>query len=255
MKNKTGIYILLAVLVLVGGFFLFNSYIYNEKQADYAVGDTVDRSGKVLAVNTDQVAFDGPALITLEGAGGELSAIAVPSMGLPLCPAYQNIGDIYLLKSGDMIEVRGAVSEDGSIVPCDSNEHYLRTQGIVVSDFEGEADPSRMTLGMKEWKWISALYNDGREVKPKNPNAFSLTFNSNGTFSATTDCNGIGGKYSVQNDGGLLFSEMVQTLMYCEGSDEVEFVKLLTNASSYHFTSRGEMVLGLKFDSGSVIFR
>jgi len=33
MKNKIGIYILLAVSILVGGFFLFNSYIYNEKQA------------------------------------------------------------------------------------------------------------------------------------------------------------------------------------------------------------------------------
>lgn len=257
MENKTVIYIVLAVVILIGGYFLFNSYIYREKQADYVAGQTVERSGRVLSVDTDQVAFDGPALVTLEGDEGELSTIALPSMGLPLCLAFQNnnIGDVYLLKSGDMIEVRGTVGEDGSIVPCESGEHYLRMQGIVVNNFEGEADPSRMTLDMKAWGWISALYNDGREVKPKNPNAFALTFNNDGTFSASTDCNGLGGNYSVQTDGTILFSEIVQTLMYCEGSDEAEFVQLLTNASSYHFTSRGELVLSLKFDSGSAIFR
>ncbi len=257
MKNQKIIYLLVVALVLVGGFFLFNSYIYQEKQAGFVAGETVERSGRVLAVDTNQVAFDGPALIILEGDGGKLSTIAIPSMGLPLCPAYQSnkIGDVYLLKSGDIIEVRGVVGEDGSIVPCDSPYHYLQTKGVVVENFEGEADPSRMTLDMKSWTWISALYNDGREVVPSTAGAFTITFNNNGTFSATTDCNGMGGNYSVGTDGLIVFSEIVQTLMYCEGSNESEFSGLLTNTSSYHFTSRGELVLGLKFDSGSVVFR
>ena len=34
----------------------------------------------------------------------------------------------------------------------------------VAQDFEGEADPARMTLDMKTWTWIRAVHNDGREI-------------------------------------------------------------------------------------------
>jgi hypothetical protein len=44
--------------------------------------------------------------------------------------------------------------------------------------------------------------------------------------------------------------------MYCgEGSQENEFVQILTNTSTYHVTSREELIFDLKFDSGSVMFR
>lgn len=118
---------------------------------------------------------------------------------------------------------------------------------------EGEADPNRMTLGMNKWTWISALYNDGREVKPGN-NRFTLTFAPDGTFSASTDCNGMGGDYTAK-DGMIAFRDMMSTLMYCEGSQESEFRKILENTSGYHFTSRGELILELKFDSGTATFR
>src|SRR3989344_1350449 len=126
--------------------------------------------------------------------------------------------------------------------------------GEVVQNFEGEADPSRMTLDMKKWMWQSALYNDGRKIVPEKADAFTLTFEKSGRFSATTDCNGVGGSYTAK-DGKINFGEMMSTLMYCEGSQEADFTKLLENASGYHFTSRGELILDLKFDSGSVVFR
>lgn len=126
--------------------------------------------------------------------------------------------------------------------------------GEVVQGFEGEADPSRMSLGMKKWVWISALYNDGRELKPKRADAFTLVFEDGGRFSATTDCNGVGGTYTAA-DGRISFTDMISTLMYCEGSQEGEFTQLLANTGGYHFTSKGELILDLKFDSGSVMFR
>jgi hypothetical protein len=46
-----------------------------------------------------------------------------------------------------------------------------RQFGEVAQNFEGEADPARMTLTMKTWVWISALYNDERVVTPKQPKA------------------------------------------------------------------------------------
>ncbi len=127
-------------------------------------------------------------------------------------------------------------------------------QPIVGENLEGEADTSRMTLNMTTWRWQNAFYNDGREIRPKKFGTFTLTFNKNGTFSATTDCNSVGGKYTP-NDKDLLFTDIFSTEMYCEGSQEIEFIQLLNNANSYHFTSRGELILNLKFDSGYVIFR
>lgn len=126
--------------------------------------------------------------------------------------------------------------------------------GEVVADFEGEADPSRMSLDMKEWVWQGTLMNDGREVKPKTAGSFSVTFVKDGTFSAKTDCNSMGGKYTL-NESQITVSDIFSTKMYCEGSQETEFAGFLTNASVYRFTSKGELILDLKFDSGSVTFR
>lgn len=48
---------------------------------------------------------------------------------------------------------------------------------------------------------------------------------------------------------------MMSTLMYCEDSQEAVFSDFIQNTSSYLFTSKGELVLQLKFDSGVVIFK
>ncbi|MDO8536756.1 MAG: META domain-containing protein [bacterium] len=126
--------------------------------------------------------------------------------------------------------------------------------GEVEQNFEGEADPSKMTLGMTTWNWIKALYNDGREITPKQSGKFTLSFSSNGLFSVTTDCNSMSGSYTADKNN-ISFGSMASTKMHCEGSQEAEFASLLTDARNYHFTSRGELVLDLKFDSGSVVFR
>lgn len=126
--------------------------------------------------------------------------------------------------------------------------------GEVASDFEGEADPNKMTLGMKEWVWQKAEYNDGRTIAPNRAGAFTLTFLASGDVEVKTDCNHVGGGYST--DGSLLtFGALRTTLMYCEGSQEAEFGQLLADTSSFHFTNRGELVLDLKNDSGTATFR
>ena len=135
---------------------------------------------------------------------------------------------------------------------------YEEKQGeipeIIGENLEGEADPSRMTLGMTEWRWIRTEYNDGREVRPKREGDFTLTFSDDGSVAVKTDCNHMGGKYEARA-GTITFSDMFTTLMYCEGSQEAEFSRMLGDAAMYHFTSRGELILDLKFDSGSVTFR
>ena len=126
--------------------------------------------------------------------------------------------------------------------------------GIVEPNFEGEANPAQMSLMMKSWTWIKAQYNDGKTIEPKKTDVFTLTFKKDGTFTATTDCNNMGGKYSnVKNS--LVFSNIYSTKMYCEDSQENDFASLLDKTNGYLFTSKGELVLDLKLDSGSVYFK
>jgi len=126
--------------------------------------------------------------------------------------------------------------------------------GQVAQNFEGEADPSRMTLGMKTWNWVDTVYNSGTIITPRIANKFTLTFSGTSTFSAATDCNGVGGEYTAT--GSLItFNRMMSTLMYCEGSQESDYAKMFSEAQSYHFTSKGELIFDLRVASGSFIFK
>ena len=118
----------------------------------------------------------------------------------------------------------------------------------------GEANPDIMTLGMNKWIWESALYNDGREIKPKQAKAFTLAFGPDGKFAATTDCNSMGGTYATSSDKRIEFSNIFSTEMYCQGSQENDFKAILETTSGYHFTVRGRLILDLKYDSGSATF-
>ena len=48
---------------------------------------------------------------------------------------------------------------------------------------------------------------------------------------------------------------MAMTRMYCEGSQETEFVKMLLEVRSYFFTDEGELIFEIKLDSGVMRFR
>jgi heat shock protein HslJ len=129
-----------------------------------------------------------------------------------------------------------------------------RQFGTVAQDVEGEAGPSRMTLGMKTWHWIKAIDNDGRAVIPKQRATFTLTFTAAGTFAATTDCNSMSGTYTA-HESRLAFGPLAATKRYCEGSQEGAFATLLQQTQRYHFTSQGELVLEFTSASGSMTFR
>ena len=123
---------------------------------------------------------------------------------------------------------------------------------------EGSEEPkgatvaARSTLTMKPWKWVSTTYSDGKKISAKT-SKFVLTFAKDGTFSSSTDCNTLAGKYT-DDDRKIALSNMVSTLMACEGSQEGDYVKALEQVSSYFFRTNGELVFDLKYDSGSSIF-
>ncbi len=291
------------LLLAVGGFFVLNAYIYEEKQADAAtnykdatylidgeritlkdgVAEMEAAPGSASKVSVryfgNEVRHDFDAdgredvafLITMETGGTGLFYYVVAALNtergyigsqalyvgdrIAPQPTTMGTGNIIIVNYADR-----APGESFAVQPSVGKSIWLLLDveamqfGEVAQNFEGEADPSKMTLGMKDWAWVSATYSDGTRIVPRAKDTFTLTFAKDGRFSATTDCNSIAGKY-VATGTSIVFGDIISTLMYCEGSQEGVFTKLLGEAGNYHFTSRGELILDLKFDSGSAVFR
>lgn len=115
--------LIIILLVLAGGYFLFGGSLNTE--------GPVTKSGEITEVSLEQVALDGPALIIAMDENGEAFVIAVPSMGLPLCAAKDNIADVYSAGVGDLVNVSGKVDEEGRIVPCEDESHMLEITGFM----------------------------------------------------------------------------------------------------------------------------
>ncbi len=112
----------------------------------------------------------------------------------------------------------------------------------------------KMTLDMKEWAWASTIYSYGKEVKPAKANRFTLTFQNDGKFSASTDCNMVGGRYMVKAEF-FTFTDLVATQMFCANSQERDFIQMLKQTQSYFFNPKGQLVFKLTKNTGSFVFQ
>ena len=286
-RKSIGLLVLIALGHVVA-FYLFNNYIYEQKQpyatanykdAEYIIegervrlGIDTKYFGNELKTDLDEDGREDVVFLLTQSKGGSGTFYYVVAA---LNTERGYVGSEGLLL-GDRIAPQTTERGKGKIVivnyadraptdpfttpPSIGRSIWLLLDpqsmqfGEVAKDFEGEANPSSMTLDMKKWVWVSTLYNDEREIMPKQAGRFTITFGKDGRFSATTDCNSMGGGYVAYN-GTLTFGETFMTEMYCEGSQESDFANLLQTASGYHFTSKGELILDLKFDSGSAMFR
>lgn len=93
-----------------------------------APGPTRSAKGEIIAIDLDGIAYDAPARLTIRLEDGAKLDIRVPSFGLGFCAAKDAIADVYGLKVGATISVRGEVTDDGSVIPCQSADHYLRLE-------------------------------------------------------------------------------------------------------------------------------
>ncbi len=134
--------------------------------------------------------------------------------------------------------------------------HPVQAAGDIELPTATQADVNleRMTLFGKEWSWVRTMYNNDTIVVPAKPGVFTLTFNKDGRVNASTDCNHMTGSYSA-DERLLTIGDLAATRMYCPDSQENEFAKMLSQVSAFLFTSNGELVLELKFDSGTILFR
>lgn len=129
---------------------------------------------------------------------------------------------------------------------------YQNDEPIFTGTVPASAGESASLTGAT-WAWTETIMNDDTVIAPRQAGAFTLTF-ENGRVSGTTDCNGFSGSYGISAGNTLSFGPFMQTLMYCEGSQEAEFVRMVSDSSHFMFTAEGNLVLLLKFDSGSVMF-
>ncbi len=177
-------------------------------------------------------------------------------IGDRIAPQSTNKGE------GSIVVVNYAVRKPGeafTVAPSVGKSLWLKLDpatlqfGEVVQNFEGEADPKVMKLDMKKWNWISITV-DGIKTAPKKADAFTLSFKTDGTFSATTDCNMMGGNFRATG-GKIVFSKIMSTMMACGvESQEGVYSQIFQNEVAYVFTSRGELIFTFT-NGGTAVFR
>lgn len=115
-----------------------------------------------------------------------------------------------------------------------------------------QATDSVVNLAGTKWQWQQTLTAEDLAITPTKPEAFTMTFMKDGSFSVTTDCNGGGGTY-VQGENSLTFGQIAVTEMACEGpTQEAEFYEILSVVQRYLMTSYGNLVLSSS--AGEMLF-
>jgi heat shock protein HslJ len=144
---------------------------------------------------------------------------------------YANSEGLELWNKGNDV----TVSQDGS---------------IIFAGTEASAADDQSLIGT--WTWKELIHEGGEIHTPHNADAFTLTFDANGHVQGTTDCNGLSGTYTLEN-GMLTVGPVIQTRMYCEGSQEQEFVSALQLGSlAVSFQGTNTLVLLLPDNAGSL---
>lgn len=106
----------------------------------------------------------------------------------------------------------------------------------------------------RKWQWLQTKMSDDALITPRQVEAFTLVLREDGVVMGTSDCNRFSGSYTSK-ENNLVFGNVAATRMYCENSQEADFLKQLNAVESYFIDDEGRLVLQLKFDSGSMIFR
>lgn len=136
MNSKTVVSIIVILVAVFAGYWILSESGMKNDPAELGGKDI---RGEVVSVDRSQIIADGPTVIMVSTENG-VERVEVPSMGINLCPASKSIVDVSMLEAGMVIEVSGSVGGDeGAIVPCESEEHYLR---VASDDSSGEDENS-----------------------------------------------------------------------------------------------------------------
>ncbi len=120
-------------------------------------------------------------------------------------------------------------------------------------DDSADASTTAMLIQSKTWVWEKYLATDGTIAAPRQAEAFTLSFGSQSQISGTTDCNNFGGSYTLSGSE-LEFGPFMSTKMYCEGSQETEFLGYLGAGHLEIVVSGNELILKQEKGGGELHF-
>jgi len=109
------------------------------------------------------------------------------------------------------------------------------------------------TLTNTTWVWREAILISEETISPKIDDVFTIKLTPDGKVSGTTDCNSFKSEYTTEAQS-INFSSFVSTKMFCEGSQEQEYIGMLSMSTSYTFDVLGNLILIFNGDGGAMIF-
>ena len=112
---------------------------------------------------------------------------------------------------------------------------------------------SSVSLPGTQWSWERSDFANGSSIQGPGGEAFVLSFDDDGYFTSTTDCNSAFGTFSAIGER-LTIGPAASTKMWC-GPDslETEYLQQLERAASFSVVG-SELRIELANDSGRMIF-
>ena len=129
--------------------------------------------------------------------------------------------------------------------------YYLNVDESAMTETEEVTEEENLTSS--SWSWQHTDLLSGEKMTAPAGDKFVLSFQAEGRMGSLTDCNSIGGIYSI--DGEVLsMGQFAMTKMFCEGSAEMEYANQLGLANSY-IIEGDELRLNLNRDYGVMVFK
>lgn len=224
------------------------------KYTDVALPVTLEEKfeGTVTAFSTGCFA-DGECSITVDGKKvattiGWSQNIVGKVLGIPDFGSIEN-------NVGAHAKVYAKKTEGGYTL-YGNDQYYVEIVPAKGKQSAGSAIPpeAKHVVG-STWVWYKTVAQNDVLVTPFNTGTFTLMFNSDGSLSGKTDCNGYFGSYTFATDGFVKFGPLGSTLMFCENSQENVFTSSLQNASRYALSESDRvLVITLADNKGTMYF-
>ncbi|MBK8051398.1 MAG: META domain-containing protein [Anaerolineales bacterium] len=209
------------------------------------------------------------AVLVAEGGGGSGSFISLHVVqivdGAPTDMASTELGDrihVDSLNIADNQITVDMITHGSSDPACCPTQPVVRVyelqdgQLVMVSETKtGTAQAAGDdALAGTTWTWTGTLMNDGSERLPAEGVSFQLAFGTDGSLSATTDCNTFMGTYTLGADSQITIGLPASTMMACpDGAQQDAYIQDLTSIQFYLLRD-GNLHLQLPFDSGTMNF-
>ncbi len=130
------------------------------------------------------------------------------------------------------------------------NLHKPSNMGDVSRKVKGNGYGNSSPLFGTSWVWTISTVGGVSTAAPAG-GKFVLSFGEDNRVNSTTDCNGVGGSYTLGVNNTISFGQFMSTMMFCEGSHESEYSAQLMKTNSYVIDGS---TLRLTNASGTMVF-